>query len=219
MSKQNQRLLIQFAKWPELGQVKTRMQPHLNVQQSKALHSNLLRFCAGRLYQPQRWQSQLCLAGRSFDPQRDREKVLSELDIQQALQCATQGEGDLGARMKLAAELGLASNKSVVIVGSDCPFIDPSYIEDAFEQLESSSEVVVGPAFDGGYVLIGLASSAVLSVVFDNMPWSQSHLFEKTLAELQNQKVSYSILNRLNDIDRPEDLILLDDVAEAAAWY
>lgn len=219
MSKQNQRLLIQFAKWPELGQVKTRMQPQLSEQQSKALHSNLLRFCADRLYQPQRWQSQLCLAGKSFDPELDREDILSELDIQQALQCATQGEGDLGARMKLAAELGLASNKSVVIVGSDCPFIDSNYVEDAFVELESSSEVVLGPAFDGGYVLIGLTSTAVLNIVFDDMPWSQSSLFEKTVAELQNHKVSYSTLSCLNDIDRPEDLLLLDDVAEEIAWY
>ncbi|WP_299978275.1 TIGR04282 family arsenosugar biosynthesis glycosyltransferase [uncultured Pseudoteredinibacter sp.] len=219
MSKQNRRLLIQFAKWPELGKVKTRMQPYLTVQQSKALHSNLLRFCADRLYQPEKWQSQLCLAGKSFDPTLDRQEILSELGISRALDCSSQGRGDLGARMKLAATEGLLSNSSVVIIGSDCPFIEPNYIEEAFLKLESSSDVVLGPAFDGGYVLIGLSKAAILNVVFDDMPWSQSHLFERTLAELQSHNVSYSTLAGLNDIDRPEDLALLEKINYEKLWF
>ena len=117
---------------------------------------------------------------------------------------------DLGARMKNAFAKGFEDGyERIVLIGSDLPDITASHIENGLQAL-NTSDVVFGPAIDGGYYLIG--QTKINACVFDNMPWSESNLLEVTLQKLNAGNISFSALNTLNDIDTIEDL-------EASSFY
>ena len=110
---------------------------------------------------------------------------------------------DLGARMKNAFDEQFARGaKRVVIVGSDCLEINALHIHQAFEALQDTS-VVIGPALDGGYYLLGMNEK--FDFVFENKPWSQPYLLEDTIAELEELHINYQCLETLTDIDTWED--------------
>ncbi|WP_299520160.1 TIGR04282 family arsenosugar biosynthesis glycosyltransferase [Winogradskyella sp.] len=112
---------------------------------------------------------------------------------------------DLGERMFNAFKDGFESGyKKIVLIGSDLPEISETHIEKGIKALDKN-EVVFGPAEDGGYYLIGL--TRLIPKIFENKPWSQSHLLKVTLQELQNLDLTVSTLDTLNDIDTYEDLI------------
>ncbi len=119
-----------------------------------------------------------------------------------------QNGADLGERMLNAFKDGFdAGYKKIVLIGSDLPEINSTHIKKGIEAL-NSSEVVFGPAEDGGYYLVGL--SKMNTAIFTNKPWSQPNLLKETLQELQELNVSVSTLDTLNDIDNYEDLIASD---------
>ncbi|MFK7782812.1 TIGR04282 family arsenosugar biosynthesis glycosyltransferase [Psychroserpens sp.] len=121
---------------------------------------------------------------------------------------AVQQGKNLGERMKNAFLKGFEDGyKRIVLIGSDLPDISASHIQNGMDALDHS-EVVFGPAEDGGYYLIGM--SKMNTCVFENKPWSQSNLLKETLQELQKLNISISILDTLNDIDTYEDLIASD---------
>lgn len=112
---------------------------------------------------------------------------------------------DLGERMKNAFSDGFnLGYQSIVLIGSDLPEISVSIINNGFDELQKS-EIVFGPAHDGGYYLIGMKK--MHHTVFKNKPWSQSNLLDVTLAELKESNSTISLLETLNDIDTYEDLI------------
>ena len=112
---------------------------------------------------------------------------------------------DLGARMKNAFTDGFnLGYEDIILIGSDLPDISKIIIESGFKTLKIN-EVVFGPAEDGGYYLIGM--SKLHSFIFDDKPWSQSHLLDVSLNELNKNNVGFSLLEILNDIDTYEDLI------------
>ena len=112
---------------------------------------------------------------------------------------------DLGERMKNAFKKGFDDGyERIVLIGSDLPDITATHINKGLNAL-TQNEVVFGPAEDGGYYLIGL--SKIHNFVFNNKPWSQTHLLEETLSELKENDVTFSTLDTLNDIDTYEDLI------------
>ena len=107
---------------------------------------------------------------------------------------------DLGERMENAFAQVLSNNKSAVIIGTDCPSISPAYLKSAFDCLEKSN-AVIGPAEDGGYVLLGLRQ--LTSCIFHNMPWGQDQVLEKTIERLGREVIK---LNTLWDIDYAKDV-------------
>ncbi|GGD21042.1 TIGR04282 family arsenosugar biosynthesis glycosyltransferase [Hyunsoonleella pacifica] len=112
---------------------------------------------------------------------------------------------DLGIRMKNAFTKGFEDGyERIVLIGSDLPDINATHIKNGLKAL-NDSDVVFGPAVDGGYYLIGL--SKLHNCVFDDKPWSQSNLLEDTIKELQSKSINYDILETLNDIDTFEDLV------------
>lgn len=112
---------------------------------------------------------------------------------------------DLGARMKNAFSDGFKQDyQSIVLIGSDLPDISNIIIENAFNKLEKS-DVVFGPAEDGGYYLIGM--NQLYAEIFKDKPWSKSNLLEVTLEELKSNNTCFSLIETLNDIDTYEDLI------------
>ncbi|MEZ0122321.1 MAG: TIGR04282 family arsenosugar biosynthesis glycosyltransferase [Candidatus Reddybacter sp.] len=192
-------LLIQFAKAPQLGQVKTRMQPVLSEKQSLELHCQLVRRTHETLHREVLCQSQLWVSGEGGDVFFKSLQPLPEIRLQQG--------ADLGERMYRAIEVGLQQFSPVVLIGSDCPAINSGYLRDALVALDSV-DVVLGPAEDGGYVLIGMKKTE--PGVFEAVDWSTSRVLPQTRARLAALMLTHHELPVLNDIDRPEDLVYLE---------
>lgn len=192
-------LLIQFAKAPQLGQVKTRMQPVLSVEQSLALHRQLVQRTHQTLHREALCRSQLWISGADNDGFFHSLKPLPDIKHQHG--------DDLGERMHLAIAAGLDHKRVVVLIGSDCPAISSDYLRTALCAL-NRVDVVLGPAADGGYVLIAMKKAD--RAVFSDVDWSTPRVLQQTRARLRASKLSCFELPVLNDIDRPEDLIYLD---------
>ena len=116
---------------------------------------------------------------------------------------------DLGERMYHGLASGLLTHDKVILVGSDCPFIDEAYIEQAVNALDSAP-VVLGPAEDGGYVLIGV--TRVAWALFRGVSWGTEAVYGQTVAALEGLGWRYVQLAALPDIDRPQDLPLWEAV-------
>ncbi|BAY88583.1 hypothetical protein NIES3275_05610 [Microchaete diplosiphon NIES-3275] len=115
-----------------------------------------------------------------------------------------QGEGDLGDRMMRSLADAVASGKQqIIIIGIDCPGVNSQLLAMAFEQLDNF-DMVLGPAMDGGYYLIGLRQS--IPQLFANIDWGTSQVFSQTLDIAQQLNLSRADLPTLVDVDRPEDL-------------
>lgn len=187
--------LVQFAKAPVPGQVKTRLGAVLSEQHCADLHRALVEhvfWCQwrGRVARQELWYS-------SPHP------FFDGLAEQTGVTLCHQGSGDLGERMSSAFSDRLADYASVVLIGSDCPALDASYVRAAFDAL-SDVPVVLGPARDGGYVLLGLRSH--LPALFTEMPWGSERVLDETRRRLRAAGYSWRELSTLPDIDRPEDL-------------
>jgi len=192
-------LLIQFAKAPQLGQVKTRMQPVLNEKQSLDLHCQLVRRTHETLHREALCQTQLWMSGEDNDGFFQSLKPLPEIKVQHG--------DDLGERMRSAIATGLQGWQSVVLIGSDCPAITSDYLRRALLALERV-DVVLGPAADGGYVLIAMKKAE--GGVFEGVDWSTPRVLQQTRGRLAALNLSHVELPVLNDIDRPEDLAHLE---------
>ncbi len=115
-----------------------------------------------------------------------------------------QAEGDLGTKMQDAfIQLFSAGYHHVVIIGSDCPDLEPAHVQQAFLSL-LSHDVVIGPAEDGGYYLLGLRH--LHRELFTNKTWSGETVFSETIADLTRARLSYDVLPQLSDVDEAADL-------------
>ncbi|WP_257667671.1 TIGR04282 family arsenosugar biosynthesis glycosyltransferase [Parapedobacter tibetensis] len=120
---------------------------------------------------------------------------------------AIQQGADLGERMKNAFKAVFQQGYTkAVIIGTDCPMITEAIIVDAFDRLEKN-DVVIGPAHDGGYYLLGL--KALHEALFDHIQWSTSVVLDETIVSCINNNLSYSLLPVLHDIDEERDLVHL----------
>lgn len=193
-------LLIQFAKWPRLGQVKTRLAAALGEEGALAAHLRLTLTVLANLR----------AAGRPLEffwdcavtsPPAAADTVLAELERHQIPQRIQQGQ-DLGARMTWALEQGLREYSKVIIVGSDCPSVDADYLARAVSAL-SRSDVVLGPSDDGGYVLLGARTTH--PDMLAGIAWGTAQVCEATAAQLARSGLSHELLATRWDVDEPED--------------
>lgn len=121
---------------------------------------------------------------------------------------------DLGERMKnafkslSAGQAGsfTAGYKKVVIIGTDCPGINKSILENAFLKL-NNSDIVIGPATDGGYYLLGMKK--IHSFLFEKIKWSTDAVLQQTIDLCNGNQLSYFLLPELSDVDEEKDLIHL----------
>jgi rSAM/selenodomain-associated transferase 1 len=190
-------LLIQFAKEPVPGFVKTRMQPQLSANEACALHVELVLWTCSTLCQSYLGDVELWCSGGQQHPAF---LACESMGLKQL--CQQQG-ANLGGRMYHALSDGLKRYAKVVLVGSDCPAIDQQYLAAAVGALDSA-DLVLGPANDGGYVLIG--ANQIHSGLFSGVVWGGGEVFQQTLERAGRLGISSEILSPLSDIDRPEDL-------------
>jgi hypothetical protein len=119
-----------------------------------------------------------------------------------------QGTGDLGDRMSRAVDDGFQCGaQKVVLVGSDCPELGVEHVTAALACLEENN-VVIGPATDGGYYLLGL--SGPTPELFKNIEWGGPNVLEQTLESVARAGATVGMLETLSDVDRPDDLAAWD---------
>jgi len=117
-----------------------------------------------------------------------------------------QGAGDLGERMARAFRGAFECDAArVVLVGTDCPGLTEGLLGDAFESLRHT-DLVLGPARDGGYYLIGLRKTT--PGLFTGVPWGTEKVLERTKEIADGLGLSVRLLDLLDDVDRPEDLAI-----------
>ncbi len=186
-------LVIQFAKFPRLGEVKTRLRPLLQDEGCYQFHLELMTHT----------NQTLNISGLFNMLALDQ---LGQHELINALAKTTplilQEGNDLGAKMKNAMAWGLDRASKVIIIGSDCPVLTPQHFKEVQESLNINDHVFI-PAEDGGYVLI--AATQVFSNIYENIDWGTQNVMQQTKAALTagNKKATY--LSPLWDIDRPED--------------
>lgn len=190
------RILI-FAKAPCPGWVKTRLIPPLTPQEAADLHGLLLTGMAARLADADLAPIDLWCAPDTEDD------LFRALARDHGLSLQAQQGADLGERMGNAVAYALRHGDSVVMVGTDCPPLDGAYVSAALAAL-GDSDAVLGPAEDGGYVLLGLRRMA--PKLFTNMPWGTQRVAAMTRERLRSLGWSWTELPVLWDLDRPEDL-------------
>jgi len=184
---------------PIEGEVKTRLFPVLTPQQACRVHMDLLQHCLAEV-QHSEWQSQLW----TTDVQHP---YINQCAERYSMSLHFQQGDDLGERMQHAVKESLKKFSYVIIMGSDCPSIDKQLIVDAVSVLKSGKELVLAPAEDGGYVLIGFSKN--ISSVFENISWGTEQVLLQTIECLQQEDISWHELAVQRDIDRPDDLEFL----------
>ena len=116
--------------------------------------------------------------------------------------CLQQGDG-LGERMELAfAEAFAKGHERVIIIGSDCPGITTEYLEEAFLALDEH-DVVIGPALDGGYTLLGMRQ--LHPSLFRDIAWSTDTVLPDTISRASEAGLTVQQLAPLSDVDYLED--------------
>ena len=191
-----------FAKAPTPGQVKTRLVPVLGEPAAAALHGQLAErtlatALAAGLGEVELW----CAPGTD-------DAFFLACAKQLGVGLRPQGEGDLGARMARALEFALAGGSPGLLIGSDCPALTPEYLREAADALVEGNDAVIGPAEDGGYVLIGLARRPA-APLFEGIAWGSATVMQETRARLARLDWRWRELAPLWDVDRPEDLLRL----------
>ena len=194
----NKNLLLIFTRNPELGKVKTRLAKTIGAEKALAIYKFLLAHT-------KKVTEKIACDKAVYYSVKVKEDDLWNGEIYQKKQQL--GE-DLGIRMQNAFQDAFANGyEKVLIVGSDLIDLSEEIIEKGFLQL-ASNDVVIGPAEDGGYYLLGMKS--VHPNVFKNKNWGTSSVREETLNDLKDKKVH--LLNELNDAD------VLDDIKEHPAF-
>ncbi len=191
--------LIIFTRYPEPGKTKTRLIPALGEVGAAKLQRQMTEYTLS-LVTISHLSTEVRFAGG--DVQLMREWLGSELIYQE------QGEGELGVRMARSLSSALQSGATqIVIIGTDCPSLNAEILTTAFHQLQQH-DLVLGPAIDGGYYLIGL--QRLIPELFINIDWGTSQVLAQTVKIAQKLNLSIFYLPELADIDRPEDLAILD---------
>jgi hypothetical protein len=185
-------LIIVFVKNIKLGKVKTRLAKTIGDQAASEVYRELVKV------------TERATNNVATDKRIYFSDTVVNTKWGDDYKTVQQGE-DLGERMKNAFIDGFKDGyKYIVLIGSDLPDITSEHLKEGLQALHKN-EAVFGPAEDGGYYLIGL--SKMQDSVFDNKPWSEPTLLTETLQELKENRVTFTTLDTLNDIDTYEDLI------------
>ncbi len=188
------RLLV-FAKAPEPGRAKTRLIPALGAEGAADLQARLVRHTLAGAAQSRASTVLWCHP----DPGHRFFRACAK-DFGIVLRA--QHGGDLGERMANAFAAVLEEGPAVLI-GTDCPALEPGDLDEAFAALHDH-DAVLGPARDGGYYLLGLRRPDPR--LFADIRWGTCHVLAETRERLAQLGWQWQELEVKSDIDRPEDL-------------
>jgi rSAM/selenodomain-associated transferase 1 len=194
----SERVLGVFAKWPEPGRVKTRLAPDDPAWGARVARAFLL----DTLDRLARVQARRLVA---FTPPERAADFAAVVGERYAL--TPQADGDLGQRLSAFVMGQLRSGaRHVVVVGIDSPTLPVEYVEQAFAELERV-EVVLGPATDGGYYLLGCGPHP--PPLFEGVAWSSERVLAETVATLTDPRWRLAVLPPWYDVDTPADWAML----------
>ena len=194
-----------FAKAPVAGRVKTRFISELGSEGALALHKKLIRLTWQRISESARWPIELWMSESGEERWFSRLCAPNQMFVQQG--------DDLGERMSFALNQALQRAPNVLVVGADCVSLDTDYLLDAIMRLKAGANVVLGPAEDGGYVLLGV-SHHVPQQVFLNIDWGSERVLQQTRARLIASGIDWQELPLRWDVDVPADMPRLKDLLE-----
>ncbi|MDI1323533.1 MAG: TIGR04282 family arsenosugar biosynthesis glycosyltransferase [Algoriphagus sp.] len=185
--------LIIFQKNAILGKVKTRISIEVGDEAAMEIYQELVMHTHGVC---KNVDAHKFLFFSDFIPDD-----ISEYS--QDYQFEVQAGKDLGLRMEDAFDRIFSKGyKKIVILGTDCGELESKILEEAFDLLENQ-EVVIGPARDGGYYLLGMKK--LIGDLFSEIAWSTEKVLFQTMEKLENNSISYELLEILSDVDRIED--------------
>jgi uncharacterized protein len=190
----NQTAIIIFVRNPVLGKVKTRLARDIGDHKALNIYKQLLlkTLNAVKPFECKKFV---------FYSETIIRDDLWELD---GFVKKVQSGESLGEKMKNSfSEIFLAGFKKTIIIGSDCPDLETTDLNQALLMLDSH-DVALGPAMDGGYYLLGMKK--MYAGLFDNKPWGTDMVLPETLHDIEASGLSFFKGRILNDIDTIEDL-------------
>ncbi|MEX2512600.1 MAG: TIGR04282 family arsenosugar biosynthesis glycosyltransferase [Cyclobacteriaceae bacterium] len=194
--------IIVFQKYPEPGKVKTRLAKTIGEGKAALLYAFLVRHT----------HQQLAPVQADIIIYHDGKIDYSDYPERRYFFEVQKGR-DLGEKMKQAfSEIFDKGYDKILIIGTDCYELKSSHLDNAFNLLEEN-DLVIGPAKDGGYYLLGL-QAAPDPQLFEGISWSTSSVLEETLRIANKLGLRVKLLEVLNDVDRLEDLGDLKDALD-----
>lgn len=199
-------LLIVFARYPQVGECKTRLIAHVGRQAATDVHADMTRFTIAWASEAAKHPDiglQVRFTGGSQEAMR--------AEFGAGPDYVPQCDGDLGQRLREAVEQAAKQGlERVVVVGTDCPQLNCDFALQAFASL-AHHDVCISPATDGGYTLLGLQTKvsnpqAVHDALFDSICWGSSGVLLETLHALGATGARVRLLQTLSDVDYPSDL-------------
>jgi uncharacterized protein len=184
-----------LAKAPIPGFAKTRLIPVLGARGAAMLQARLVEravetACAAAVGPVSLWTAP-----------DETHPAFQSIGARLAITLARQADGDLGARMLATIT---RANSGVLVIGSDCPALTADHLRAAAEILRNHADVVVIPAEDGGYALIGMRTPE--PALFSDMPWSTPGVMDETRRRLRTLGLTWHEPTTLWDVDLPRDL-------------
>ena len=190
--------ILIFAKEPVAGKVKTRLARSIGEAAALQFHEQMLRHTLEMVCRYQLAVVELHISGNSEHP------LIQSLSKEFNISVYSQKGGDLGEKMFFALEQSLENSNYSVLIGTDCPVMDVDYLSNALTALFRGQDVVLGPAEDGGYVLVG--TSNVKKDWFDDISWGSHHVIEQSRQKMKASGARLEELQTLWDVDQIEDL-------------
>lgn len=190
--------VLVFARYPTPGQAKTRLIPALGPAGAAQLYQHLAeRVIAQVRALPSPVEIALWYSGATA--------ATMQAWLGDDLIFCPQPEGDLGHRLSTAMDWAFAQGyEAALVIGTDCPDLDTVILNQSLEALAAGADLVLGPAQDGGYYLLGLTSPQ--PALFEGIAWSTAAVLAQTLAQAERLHLTPTYLPTLTDMDTPEDL-------------
>ena len=191
-----QKTVLCFCKYPDPGLAKLRLASRIGEERATAVYKALLEHTVQTISKGNHAGGLYCY------PDTEHE-FFRYCSSRYHVSLHNQQGDDLGARMFHAISSHLNGSRYVVLVGSDCPELGPSYIRHAFRLLEAGNDIVLAPTLDGGYALIG--AGKITRSIFEGISWSSGQVLRQTLGRILELGWSHACLPEVRDMDTLSD--------------
>lgn len=193
-----------FCKAPIAGQVKTRLMPHLSAKQAAQVHRRLSRRTLELVSSSALCPIELWCSPDILHP------FFKELSRQFPITLHTQSSGNLGQRMHRAILHSSQTYNQLILIGCDCPSLTLSDLNEALTALSTHKNIVLAPAEDGGYCLIGMNTPHL--ELFTDIHWGTSEVLKSTQKKIQALALNNHELNTQWDVDNYTDYLRFLDL-------
>ena len=191
--------IIIMAKNPFGSDVKTRLAKAMGKEVAQGVYARLLYSTLTKLLTPVRTDITFVLSLSSTQGTKVFKEAYPEIVV------TNQCQGDIGTRMNDAFDRAFQKGaERALLIGTDLPGINWSILDQALDQINNQT-IVLGPTFDGGYYLIGMASPGI--DIFQDILWSSSKVLGQTIKKIAEQGYQSVLLSELQDIDTEKDLL------------